>query len=398
MSCKEINEEVLYNWYLDGQKGNEMLCSHLSDCQKCQASLKSFKDVEGQFQHLQTIGLTPGGHRSSPQAPLPSSIGPFKVLGKIAEGGMGIIYKGHDPSLNRVVALKQLQVPVSKSNELLQRLQNEARAVAKLRHPSIVQVYSTGIDKHQPYIAMEYIPGPNLHEKLRRNGIMSPDEFLVMATEISEGLKEAHDQNIIHRDIKPANILVDEKNARRYKLTDFGTARVMDELPVQTTDGQVMGTLNYMSPEQIQGLKVDERSDIFSFGCLLYECATGKKAFKSQNYPSLVREITTVDPMEKGLFPREHLCIKLVQQCLAKSPNDRPRSMGDVLLLLRSCSSGQSVAPEIKKAVGSLEESPLQSPLASNWQDLDMNKRERQRIAQCLFEKESSNKRKCDIL
>src|ERR1035441_2977999 len=188
-------------------------------------------------------------------------LGPYEILAPIGAGGMGEVYKARDTRLDRVVAIKQLKGPYSG------RFEQEARAIAALNHPHICQIYDIGTD----YLVMEYVEGRRLC------GPLAADAAVRLAPEIAGALEEAHSRGILHRDLKPANILVTGKGAG--KLIDFGLAKLTSDFDTdatQTMEGAVMGTAAYMSPEQAEGQPVDERSDIFSFGAVLYEMLSGE--------------------------------------------------------------------------------------------------------------------------
>src|SRR5580692_1784400 len=212
-------------------------------------------------------------------------LGPYEILGPIGEGGMGQVWKARDPRLDRVVAVK-----VSKE-QFSERFALEARAVAALNHPHICQLYDVGPD----YLVMEFIEGAPL------KGPLPIDKAVEYAAQILDALDAAHQKGITHRDLKPANILVTKQGI---KLLDFGLAKQAGPPPQDgatltqalTTQGQIVWTLQYMSPEQLQGKETDTRSDLFSFGCVLYEILTGKRPFEGQSAASVIAAILEREP------------------------------------------------------------------------------------------------------
>src|SRR5262245_59813553 len=203
----------------------------------------------------------------------PSSIGRYSIVEVIGHGGMGALYLAWDPKLERQIAIKVLKEDV---DELRERFAREAKSAARLRHPHIVTIFELGEHEGQPYIAMEYIRGRTLAQIIRAGEHMPLGRTLEWMTALCDGLAFAHRAGIIHRDVKPANIMVDEQGS--LKILDFGIARLA-EASGFTQTGMMMGTLNYMSPEQVSGMSVDHRSDIFAVGLVFYELLTQKEAF-----------------------------------------------------------------------------------------------------------------------
>ena len=208
-------------------------------------------------------------------ASIPSRIGNFEVLSQLGSGGMGTVYLGRDPELGCQVAIKVIREEV-RDQEVLDRFFREARAVAALRHPNIITVYASGQHDHQPYMAMEYVDGESLADIIRSRRTLPLSDKISYLEQICAGLHFAHHAGIVHRDVKPANIMVDREGVVR--ILDFGIARI--EGSAMTQDGSLMGSLNYMSPEQMLGRQVDHRSDIFSVGTVAYELLCYQQAFK----------------------------------------------------------------------------------------------------------------------
>jgi eukaryotic-like serine/threonine-protein kinase len=247
-----------------------------------------------------------------------TQIGPYEILLSIGEGGMGEVFKARDTRLDRVVALK-----ISKS-EFTERFEREAKAISSLNHPNICTLYDVGPN----YLVMEYIEGAPL------KGPLPLDDALKYAVQICDALDAAHKKGITHRDLKPANILVTKQGV---KLLDFGLAKIDKPIAVEqetvtmalTSQGQILGTLLYMSPEQLQGKEADARSDIFSFGCVLYEMLTGRRAFEGSSAASTIAAILErPSPSIAGLAPEA--LDRVLNRCLEKDPDRRWQSASDL--------------------------------------------------------------------
>jgi eukaryotic-like serine/threonine-protein kinase len=202
----------------------------------------------------------------------------YRLKAKLGSGGMSTVYLAIDETLDRPVAVKVMHREISEEPEQLERFRREARAVAKLSHPNVVAVIDAGEDGGHPYIVFEYVEGENLKQRIRRLGPLDPPEALAYAIEIAGGLSVAHGRRMVHRDVKPQNVLIDAEG--RAKVTDFGIARQLEQQGVTDT-GRVLGTTDYVSPEQAMGHRVDERSDIYSLGVVLYEMLTGEVPFSA---------------------------------------------------------------------------------------------------------------------
>jgi serine/threonine protein kinase len=234
-------------------------------------------------------------------------LGPYEIVSLVATGGMGEVYKARDTRLNRIVAVK-----ISKE-QFSERFEQEARAVAALNHPHICQLYDVGAN----YLVMEFVEGTPLR------GPLPLQKTVDYAAQILDALDAAHQKGITHRDLKSANILVTKQGI---KLLDFGLAkqavclREDDATEAVTDQGQIVGTLPYMSPEQLQGREADARSDLFSFGCVLYETLTGNRAFEGQSAASVIAAILEREPAPLTVtLPLE----RILKRCLAKDPDHR---------------------------------------------------------------------------
>jgi serine/threonine-protein kinase len=230
----------------------------------------------------------------------PKSLGRYRIQGVLGKGAMGLVYDGLDPTLGRRVAIKTVltgTLDEATAKHYAQRFMREVRAVARLNHPNIVQVYDYGTEGELAYIVMEYIQGRELKDAFDAGERFALDTVLRMMRELLDALEFAHEAGVVHRDVKPANVMVDA--AGRIKLTDFGVARINDpdaDLGEATRAGAMIGTPAYMSPEQIQGQPIDRRSDVFSAGILFYQLLTGKKPFEGTGW-ALARKIVQDDPV-----------------------------------------------------------------------------------------------------
>jgi eukaryotic-like serine/threonine-protein kinase len=245
-------------------------------------------------------------------------LGPYEILVPIGAGGMGEVWKARDTRLNRTVAVKQLKATHTA------RFEQEARAIAALNHPHICQIHDIGPD----YLVLEYIEGQAL------KGPLGVGEAVRLAAQIAEAVDAAHRKGVIHRDLKPANILVTSEGS--VKLLDFGLAKqVADSDETATTDGTVMGTAAYMAPEQAEGKPLDARSDVFSFGAVLYELLSGRRAFRGENSISTMAAILHKEPAP---LDAPFALQEIVKRCLAKQPGQRYQTMAEIRAALESIS------------------------------------------------------------
>src|SRR5579859_760087 len=274
-----------------------------------------------------------------------SKLGPYEIQSQLGAGGMGEVYRARDSRLERTVAIKVLPDHFSQNAELKQRFEREARAISSLNHPNICTLYDIGNQDGTEYLVMEYLEGETLSARLAR-GTLPLRETLKIGMEIADALDKAHRGGIIHRDLKPGNVMLTKGGA---KLLDFGLAKsahpsvnlASDALtsPVNpaTVPGMVMGTFQYMSPEQISGQEADTRSDIFSFGAVLYEMATGKRAFEGKSQLSVASAILEKDPEPISIVQPATPAVldHVVRTCLEKNPDDRFQTAHDVKLQLK---------------------------------------------------------------
>ena len=264
------------------------------------------------------------------------TISHYKILEKLGEGGMGVVYKAHDTTLNRTIALKFLPDKVNKDETAKARFLQEAQAAAGLNHPNICTIF--GVEEYegpqggkQLFISMEYIEGGTLSEKIPFSKV---DDAITIATQIGEALQEAHAKGIVHRDIKADNIMLTSKG--QAKVMDFGLAKLKGSLKLTRTSSTV-GTLGYMAPEQIQGGEVDYRSDIFSFGVLLFQMLTGKLPFRGEHEAAMVYSIVNEEPAPLTKYQPDltQELERIVGRALEKVPEDRYQSVADMVSELR---------------------------------------------------------------
>jgi serine/threonine-protein kinase len=252
-------------------------------------------------------------------------IGRYHIEGELGKGAMGLVYRATDPNIGRTVALKTMRLDVHgiEAEEMLQRFRNEARSAGVLNHPNIVTIYDAGEADGLFYMAMEVIEGETLQQLLSRSRVLPVEQVLSLCRQVGEGLDFAHERHVIHRDIKPANIMITTSGL--VKIMDFGIAKAGGGL---TSTGQVLGTPNYMSPEQVKGRPLDGRTDLFSLGVVLYEMLTGEKPFGAQNVTTIIYKIVHEDPIP----PREldvsiHPGLSaVVARALSKDPEMRYQS------------------------------------------------------------------------
>jgi serine/threonine-protein kinase len=260
------------------------------------------------------------------------TVGSYKITEKIGEGGMGAVFKGIDVMLDREVAIKMLRPELARQAQLAERFRSEAVTLAKLNHPNIATLYSFLRQNDDYFMVMEYVRGETL-EQIMRRGPMNCDQSVTLFCHALEGMEYAHGMNIIHRDIKPANLMMTERGS--IKLMDFGIARVLGT-DRMTRAGHLVGTIEYMSPEQVKGGETDARSDIYSLGILLYEMLTGRVPFTSPSEYDLMRaQVEDPPPPPRGFAPQTPVAVEQsILRALAKNKDHRFQTAGEFRLAL----------------------------------------------------------------
>jgi Tol biopolymer transport system component len=291
-------------------------------------------------------------------------LGPYEILSALGEGGMGEVYRARDTRLERIVAIKVLTTALAADSQLRERFEREARAISSLNHPHICTLFDVGHQDGIDFLVLEYLDGETLSARLSRGGgtALDANEALTIAIDICGALDTAHRAGIVHRDLKPANVMLTKAGA---KLLDFGLAKSatpavatsgLSMLPTTpanlTAQGMILGTFQYMAPEQIEGVEADARTDIFAFGALLFETLTGRPAFEGKTRASLLGAILKDEPppvsQVRPLAPAA--LDRIIRTCLAKDPDDRYQSARDLRRDLQWVASGSSAAADARTA------------------------------------------------
>src|SRR5437016_887246 len=291
-------------------------------------------------------------------------LGRYEIRSKIGEGGMGEVYRAYDATMHREVAIKVLPAALSTDDERLARFEQEAQTAGALNHPNILVIYHIDTHEGAPYIVSELLEGETLRQRM--SGAALPQRRAIdYASQIARGLAAAHEKGIVHRDLKPDNIFITKDG--RIKILDFGIAKLTQpdgslsqtEIPtrrVETDPGVVMGTVGYMSPEQVRGRPVDHRSDIFSFGAILYEMLSGRRAFHGESAAETMSAILKEDPPD--LSETNHnvspALERLVNHCLEKNPEERFHSASDLAFALEALSGSAPVSGQTMTAISAL--------------------------------------------
>ena len=351
---------------LDGANASpqvQELESHLESCSDCREQLAQMA-AEPEWWEEAATHLSSDELATSPQQPVgsktskmkasqfdkPSSIhahlrpashpemmgrlGRFDIDSCIGQGGFGVVYKGHDPELNRAVAIKVLSPHLAASGIARKRFSREAQAAAAINHPNVVPIHAIESEGNCPYLVMTYVPGQSLQAYVQQNGPLPTKSVVRIAQQVAAGLDAAHRQGLVHRDIKPANILL-ENGLNRAMITDFGLARAADDAAITQT-GWLAGSPHYMSPEQAEGKTVDERSDLFSLGSVIYFMATGREPFRGEQPLAILRKIVQGQPLSADQINTEvpRTLSRLIDRLLEKVPDHRLASAEQVSRML----------------------------------------------------------------
>src|SRR6267143_4199831 len=295
--------------------------------------------------------------RDSRRSLIGQQLGCYKIVFLVGAGGMGDVYQAHDTKLNRDVAMKVLPAAFINDPERLSRFQREARTLAALNHPNIATIHGLERADGVNYLVMELVPGHTLAERVS-SGALQIAEALKVAAQIAEALEAAHEKGVIHRDLKPANVNVTPEG--RVKVLDFGLAKAFagdGELDVSkpptltamgTEEGRILGTPAYMSPEQARGKPVDRRTDIWAFGCVLYERLTGKQTFHGEEVTDILAAVVVAEQDWQALPATTPPAVRnLLRRCLQKDAKKRLRDAGDARIEIEEALSGAGVAEAV---------------------------------------------------
>ncbi len=292
-----------------------------------------------------------------------SQLGRYEVMSELGQGAMGVVYKARDPLIDRIVAIKTINLGLAQEekDEYEGRFYQEARAAGRLNHPNIVTIYDVGKSGDIAYIAMEFLQGCELRDLMREHEKLPVDQVLDMVAQVASGLSYAHEHEIVHRDIKPSNIMVIRDG--HVKITDFGIAR-MASSAVRTQTGMVLGSPKYMSPEQVMGRVIDQRSDIFSLGVMLYEMLTGEAPFMGENVNAIMFKTLNYVPAAPSTLNDKvpEMLNFIVAKALAKGLDDRYQNAKDFAADLRAC---RETMPRSDRPV-EIAEKKKQGALAAN--------------------------------
>src|SRR5713101_1080301 len=293
-------------------------------------------------------------------------LGPYEIVSLVGAGGMGEVYKARDTRLDRTVAIKILSPTPAADPQFRERFDREARTISQLDHPHICALYDVGEQNGTGFLVMQYLEGETLADRLTK-GAVPLDQAFTIAIQIADALDKAHRAGIIHRDLKPGNIFLTKSGA---KLLDFGLAKASGPAiagagsallpttpPNLTAQGTILGTFQYMAPEQIEGQEADARTDIFAFGAVLYEMLTGKKAFEGKSQASLIAAILECDPPSiSTLQPMTPPALdRVVKKCLAKAPEERWQAASDLTDELEWIVEGGAAATPAPMAARTLQ-------------------------------------------
>jgi serine/threonine-protein kinase len=269
------------------------------------------------------------------------TIGKYEIVSELGRGGMGVVFKAWEESLQRFVAIKMLGDQLTDDENLVARFLREARSVADLNHPNIVQVFAVDTHEGRPYFAMEFVEGDSLSELIRSSNKIDPKRALTLVKEVAAGLSAAHDKGVVHRDIKPDNIMLTKHGG--VKVVDFGVARVEDPNTKLTATGMAVGTPNYISPEVCLGLDVDLRSDLFSMGIVFYEMLTGETPFDADSPLEMMTNVVQAEvPDISGLNPDIDSGLrKILYHMLEKKPDYRYQDFHQVLEDIEAYNAGK---------------------------------------------------------
>jgi serine/threonine protein kinase len=295
---------------------------------------------------------TPRQSAAQASAELPfERLGHYRIVEQIGSGGMGDVYRGYDESLDRSVAIKVLPPQLARDADFVRRFHAEATAAASIAHPNVVPIYFIGEDVGHHYFAMQYVAGESLAERLHRQGYFPVDEALELVEQCLAGLQAAHSRGLIHRDVKPGNILIEQQTGRAM-LVDFGLVRRLGESARLTATGVLMGTVDYIAPEQARGRSVDARADIYSLGVLCYQVLSGHLPFIAESPTAMVFQHAYEPPfpLDKAMPGLPPPVVQIVGRMMAKDPDHRYPDCAAVLADLRAYRQGRPLAPVVAES------------------------------------------------
>lgn len=339
-----------------------LVSDHLDQCQSCRRQIQTLAAAEESWRHASNYlrddehDLSSISQLDFEQSVIPPQIaqvldallptddpamlgrlGGYEISGAIGAGGIGVVLKGQDRALDRIVAIKVMAPHLATSGAARQRFSREARAAAAVIHPNVIAIHSVCTDAALPYLVMPYVGGASLQKRIDSEGPLPVPEILRIGIQIAAGLSAAHHQGLVHRDIKPANILLDQ-GVERLVITDFGLARAVDDASMTRT-GVIAGTPQFMSPEQARGEAIDARSDLFSLGSVLYTLCTGRVPFRADSALAVLRRITDSEARPIGeINPTiPSWLVQIVERLHAKTPHQRYPSAEYLAELLTDC-------------------------------------------------------------
>lgn len=325
--------------------------SHLEDCEHCRKALEQsaatvdwwsettqlLRDWETTAEQEETPAFDLRFLHPTDDPRMLGRLGQHEICGVIGSGGMGIVFKAFDASLNRYVAIKVLAPNLASSGAARKRFIREARAAAAVVQDNVIAIHGVETTGAIPYLIMPYIKGESLQRRIDRDGPLETESVLRIGMQIARGLAAAHEQGLIHRDVKPANVLL-PTSIERVVLTDFGLARAVDDATL-THSGVIAGTPQYMSPEQAKGDPIDPRSDLFSLGSVLYAMAAGRPPFRAETAYGIIRRIVDTEPKSLTQINPQipAWLVRLVDWLHQKSPDDRPENAAVVAEMMEKC-------------------------------------------------------------
>lgn len=356
--CDQNRLEKFLNEQLD-ERDESIVMDHINGCKQCQKSLENIAANRGTWDDLKShlarhFSVAAGGEtisiverdRDLEMERLQEYLGPtdnpdmlgrlgsYEVCGLVGRGSTGVVVKALEPRLNRYVAIKVLSPSFSSNGPARTRFEREARSVAAVSHEHVVPIYAVDEYRGLPFIVMQYIPGGSLLQRIESRGPLDTIEVVRLGMQVAKGLAAAHEQGIVHRDVKPANVMLETK-VDRAMVSDFGLARVADEAAM-TRSGVIAGTPQYMSPEQAKGEAIDQRSDLFSLGSVMYHAATGRAPFRAETVFGVIQRVCTNEPRSiREINPRIEPWLEgFIQKLHAKDRADRFATAEDVAELL----------------------------------------------------------------